>query len=153
MKYKHFDDIAPNHRTDFVMLYFAACRSLRELESAVRRTQDGALTNRQAWLLRRLMYKCVQMAASHKSSQRKFEIATISGTKPGAKALLVTLASAITDADIGQMLAVAIQNDVKRIFFITPVRPNIAQQRSIQWMNDHTDIKVIVLIPSQKIIN
>ena len=50
MKYKHFDDITPNHRTDFVMLYFAACRSLRELESAVRRTQDGALTNRQAWV-------------------------------------------------------------------------------------------------------
>lgn len=153
MKYKHFDDIAPNHRTDFVMLYFAACRSLRELESAVRRTQDGTLTNRQAWLLRRLMHKCVQMAASHKSSQRKFEIATISGTKSGAKALLVTLPSAITDADIGQMLAAAIQNDAKRIFFITPVRPNIAQQQSIQWMNDHTDIKVIVLIPSQKIAN
>lgn len=153
MKYKHFDDIAPNHRTDFVMLYFAACRSLRELESAVRRTQDGTLTNRQAWLLRRLMYKCVQMAASHKSSQRKFEIATISRSKSGAKALLVTLPSAITDADIGQMLAAAIQNDAKRIFFITPVRPNIAQQRSIQWMNDHTDIKVIVLIPSQKITN
>ena len=54
---------------------------------------------------------------------------------------------------IGQMLAVAIQNDVKRIFFITPVRPNIVQQRSIQWINDHTDIKVIVLIPSQKITN
>lgn len=153
MKYKHFDDIAPNHRTDFVMLYFAACRSLRELESAVRRTQDGALTNRQEWLLRRLMYKCVQMAASHKSDQRKFEIATISGNRSGAKALLVTLPSAITDADIGQMLATAIQNDAKRIFFITPVRPNIAQQRSIQWMNDHTDIKVIVLIPSQRIAN
>ena len=153
MKYKHFDDIAPNHRTDFVMLYFAACRSLRELESAVRRTQDGALTNRQAWLLRRLMYKYVQMAARHKYDQRKFEITTISGPKPGAKALLVTLASAITDADIGQMLAVAIQNDIKRIFFITHVRPNIVQQRSMQWINDHTDIKVIVLIPSQKITN
>ena len=153
MKYKHFDDIAPNHRTDFVMLYFAACRSLRELESAVRHTQDGTLTNRQAWLLRRLMYKCVQMAASHKSSQRKFEIATISGNRSGAKALLVTLPSAITDADIGQTLAAAIQNDAKHIFFITPVRPNIAQQRSIQWTNDHTDIKVIVLIPSQKIAN
>ena len=153
MKYKHFDDIAPNHRTDFVMLYFAACRSLRELESAVRRTQDGTLTNRQAWLLRRLMYKCVQMAASHKSDQRKFEIATISGNRSGAKALLVTLPSAITDADIGQMLATAIQNDAERIFFITTVRPNIAQQRSIQWMNDHTDIKIIVLIPSQRIAN
>lgn len=29
MKYKHLDDILPNRRTDFVMLYFAACLSLR----------------------------------------------------------------------------------------------------------------------------
>ena len=29
MKYMHFDDIAPKRRTDFAMLYFAACRSLR----------------------------------------------------------------------------------------------------------------------------
>lgn len=35
MKYTHFDDILPNHRTDFVMLYFAVYRSLRELEASV----------------------------------------------------------------------------------------------------------------------
>ena len=38
MKYKHFDDIKPNNKTDFIMLYFAACRSLRELEAAIRKT-------------------------------------------------------------------------------------------------------------------
>ena len=54
MKYTHFDDILPNHRTDFVMLYFAACRSLRELQAAIRRTNGGNLTCRQAWLLRRI---------------------------------------------------------------------------------------------------
>ena len=27
MKYKHFDDIEPSNKTDFIMLYFAACRS------------------------------------------------------------------------------------------------------------------------------
>ena len=54
MKYTHFDDIRPNHRTDFVMLYFAACRSLRELQAAIRRTNGGKLTCRQAWLLRRI---------------------------------------------------------------------------------------------------
>lgn len=52
MKYTHFDDILPKHRTDFVMLYLAACRSLRELEFAIRRNQAGNLTCRQAWLLR-----------------------------------------------------------------------------------------------------
>jgi len=70
MKYTHFDDIQPNHRTDFVMLYFAACRSLRELEAAIRCTNGGKLTCRQAWLLRRIQYKFVQIVAHHKAHQR-----------------------------------------------------------------------------------
>ena len=70
MKYTHFNDILPNHRTDFVMLYFAACRSLRELEAAIRRNQAGNLTCRQAWLLRRIQYKFVQIVANHKAHQR-----------------------------------------------------------------------------------
>ena len=70
MKYTHFDDICPNHRTDFVMLYFAACRSLRELQAAIRRTNDGKLTCRQAWLLRCIQNKFVQMVARLKATQR-----------------------------------------------------------------------------------
>ena len=70
MKYMHFDDIHPNHRTDFVMLYFAACRSLRELQAAIRRTNGGKLTCRQAWLLRRIQYKFEQMVARLKAIQR-----------------------------------------------------------------------------------
>ena len=66
MKYKHFNEIAPNHKTDFIMLYFAACRSLRELEAAIRRTNNGNLTCRQAWLLRRIQRKLFQMAAMWK---------------------------------------------------------------------------------------
>ena len=63
MKYKHFDDIKPNNKTDFIMLYFAACRSLKELEAAIRRTNNGNLTCRQAWLLRRIQRKLTQMVA------------------------------------------------------------------------------------------
>ena len=63
MKYKHFDDIKPNHRMDFIMVYFAASRSLRELEAAIRRTNNGRLTYRQAWLLRRIQHKLTQMVA------------------------------------------------------------------------------------------
>ena len=63
MKYKHFEDIAPNNETDFIMLYFAACRSLRELGAAVRRSNGGGLTCKQAWLFRRLYHKLFQMAA------------------------------------------------------------------------------------------
>lgn len=69
MKYTHFDDILPNHRTYFVMLYFAACRSLRELQAAIRRTNGGKLTCRQAWLLRRIQNKFVQMVARLKATQ------------------------------------------------------------------------------------
>ncbi len=71
MKYTHFDDILPNHRTDFVMLYFAACRSLRELQAAIRRTNSGKLTCHQAWLLRRIQRKLFQMAALWKNEQHK----------------------------------------------------------------------------------
>ena len=63
MKYKHFREIEPSNKTDFIMLYFAACRSLRELEAAIRRNQAGNLTCRQAWLLRRIQNKFVQMAS------------------------------------------------------------------------------------------
>ena len=80
MKYKHFDDICPNHRTDFVMLYFAACRSLRELQAAIRRTNGGKLTCRQAWLLRRIQNKFVQMVARHKADQSN-EMPTIPNAK------------------------------------------------------------------------
>ena len=80
MKYTHFDDICPNHRTDFVMLYFAACRSLRELEAAIRRNQAGNLTCRQAWLLRRIQYKFVQVVAYHKAHQRN-DMPTIPNAK------------------------------------------------------------------------
>ena len=67
MKYKHFNDIEPNHKTDFIMLYFAACRSLRELESNVRYRQNGKLTRKQVWLCRRLYRKLTQMAAMWKN--------------------------------------------------------------------------------------
>ena len=68
MKYTHFDDIKPNNKTDFIMLYFAACRSLHELEAAVRRSNGGGLTCKQAWLFRRLQHKLSQMAALWKKS-------------------------------------------------------------------------------------
>ena len=80
MKYTHFDDIQPNHRTDFVMLYFAACRSLRELEAAIRRNQAGNLTCRQAWLLRRIQYKFMQVVAHYKAHQHN-DMPTIPNAK------------------------------------------------------------------------
>jgi hypothetical protein len=66
MKYKHFREIEPSNKTDFIMLYFAACRSLHELENAIRRTNNGNLTCRQTWLLHRIQHKLTQMVANTK---------------------------------------------------------------------------------------
>lgn len=69
MKYKHFNEITPNNKAYFIMLYFAACRSLRELEAAIRRTNSGKLTYRQAWLLHRIQYKLMQIVALWKKDR------------------------------------------------------------------------------------
>ena len=69
MKYKHFREIEPGNKTDFIMLYFATCRSLHELENAIRRTNNGNLTCRQTWRLRRLHHKLTQMVALWKNNK------------------------------------------------------------------------------------
>ena len=68
MKYKHFDDIRPNRNTSFAMLYFAAMRTMRKLEAAIRKTNNGRLTGRQAGLLLHLQHKLEQMVALWKSN-------------------------------------------------------------------------------------
>ncbi|MDE5616060.1 MAG: hypothetical protein K2I81_04495 [Alphaproteobacteria bacterium] len=75
MKYTHFDDIAPNNRTrtDFAMLYFAAMRTMRKLEAAIRKTNTGCLTGRQAGLLLHIQHKFTQMVAAWKSQQNKYK--------------------------------------------------------------------------------
>ncbi|MDE6250769.1 MAG: hypothetical protein K2M34_04010 [Alphaproteobacteria bacterium] len=80
MKYTHFDDITPNNRTEFTMLYFAAMRTMRNLEAAIRKTNNDHLTGRQAGLLLHLQRKLAQMSANYKAPQRKDTC-----TRPGAK--------------------------------------------------------------------
>ena len=67
MKYKHFREVELSNKTDFIMLYFAACRSSHELENVIRRTNNGNLTCRQTWLLRRIQRKLMQMVALWKN--------------------------------------------------------------------------------------
>ena len=62
MKYTHFNDIMPNNRTEFAMLYFAAIRTMRKLEAT-----NGRLTGRQAGLLSHVQRKLIQMIAAWKS--------------------------------------------------------------------------------------
>lgn len=67
MKYRHFNDIMPNNRTEFAMLYFAAIRTMRKLEATIRKTTNGRLTGRQAGLLSHVQRKLIQMIAAWKS--------------------------------------------------------------------------------------
>lgn len=55
-------------------------RFLRELQTVIRRTNGGKLTCRQAWLLRRIRNKFVQMAARLKATQRN-DISNIPNAK------------------------------------------------------------------------
>ena len=43
IKYKHFREIEPSNKTDFIMLCFAACRSMRELGATQPVTRHGYL--------------------------------------------------------------------------------------------------------------
>ena len=63
MKYKHFREIEPSNKTDFIMLYFAACRTLKKVEADVRRQQNGQLTATQFRCIRHIQRKLTQMAA------------------------------------------------------------------------------------------
>ena len=55
-------------------------RFLRELQTVIRRTNGGNFTCRQAWLLRRIQNKFVQMVARLKATQRN-DISTIPNAK------------------------------------------------------------------------
>ena len=55
-------------------------RFLRELQTVIRRTNGSKLTCRQAWLLRRIQNKFVQMAARLKATQRN-DISNIPNAK------------------------------------------------------------------------
>ena len=55
-------------------------RFLHELQTVIRRTNGGILTCRQAWLLRRIQNKFVQMVVRLKATQRN-DISTIPNAK------------------------------------------------------------------------
>ena len=69
MNYTNFQDIKPNKRMEFVMLYFAAMRTMRKLEATIRKTNDS-LTGRRPTLLLHLQRK---LTAAWTSQQNKYK--------------------------------------------------------------------------------
>lgn len=89
---------------------------------------------------------------NHALNQRKFEIAAMlsKNANKSRKALVVTLPSAMSDADVGQMLSMGAKYDTKRIFFITSSYPTGAQRQMVRTINNNTKIKITVLVTSNK---
>ena len=71
MEYEHFQDIKPNDRANFAVLYFSACRTMQKLERAIRRCNNGRLTFVQFMCLKKIHRKLSQMVALWKGSSHK----------------------------------------------------------------------------------
>ena len=62
INFKHFDDIKPNDKAQFEMLYFSAQRALRRLELKLNRIYDGQPPKHLRIELKQLNRKLTQMA-------------------------------------------------------------------------------------------
>ena len=70
MKIKHFDDIKPNDKAQFEMLYFSAQRALRRLELKLNRIYNGKTPKHLRIELKQLNRKLTQMASAWKKKGR-----------------------------------------------------------------------------------
>lgn len=62
MNFKHFDDIKPNDKAQFDMLYFSAQRALKRLELKLNRIYDGKTPKHLRIELKQTNPKPAQMA-------------------------------------------------------------------------------------------
>ncbi len=67
MNFKHFDDIKPNDKAQFEMLYFSAQRALRRLELKLNRIYNGKTPKHLRIELKQLNRKLTQMAGTWKN--------------------------------------------------------------------------------------
>ena len=70
MNFKHFDDIKPNNKARFEMLYFSAQRALKRLELKLNRIYDGNPPKHLRIELKQLNRKLTQMVGAWKKKGR-----------------------------------------------------------------------------------
>lgn len=80
MKYTHFDDILPNRRTDFVMLYFRCVSIFTRATGRYSPNKRWQIDLPPSMLLRRIQYKFVQVVAHYKAHQHN-DMPTIPNAK------------------------------------------------------------------------
>lgn len=74
MKMRKYEDIKPSNRTNFVMVYYHAGRTLTQIETLLKKAYGNPLPPRPRDRLNRLQFKLEQMAARYKQCQNELHI-------------------------------------------------------------------------------
>ena len=69
MKMRKYENIKPSNRTNFVMVYYHASRTLTQIETLLKKAYGNPLPVRPRDRLNRLQFKLEQMTARYKQSQ------------------------------------------------------------------------------------
>ena len=69
MKMRKYEDIKPSNRTNFVMVYYHAGRTLTQIETLLKKAYGNPLPTRSRDRLNRLQFKLGQIAARYKQCQ------------------------------------------------------------------------------------
>ena len=67
--------------------------------------------------------------------------------------IIVILHKEMMGADIGQILALAIQKDIKNVLLVVTGDITKSQQRTIQWLNDRTEFNFNILLSQNEMVN
>ena len=73
MKMRKYEDIKSSNRTNFVMVYYHAGRTLTQIETLLKKAYGNPLPVRPRDRLNRLQFKLEQMAARYKQSQNELK--------------------------------------------------------------------------------
>ena len=74
MKIRKYENIKPSNRTNFVMVYYHAGRTLTQIETLLKKAYGNPLPTRPRDRLNRLQFKLEQMAARYKQCQNELHI-------------------------------------------------------------------------------
>lgn len=73
MKMRKYEDIKPSNRTNFVMVYYHAGRTLTQIETLLKKAYGNSLPVRPRDRLNHLQFKLEQMTARYKQSENEMK--------------------------------------------------------------------------------
>ncbi len=73
MKMRKYEDIKPSNRTNFVMVYYHAGRTLTQIETLLKKAYGNPLPVRLRDRLNRLQFKLEQMSARYKQCENEIK--------------------------------------------------------------------------------